>query len=102
MMKVDETELEYNEADAVCLDAYMTSETETKEMWAKRVWDCCRRQSEGEDISSVYVANKGQQWEDRAKELWENKKRRRRYRFCQKHKSLNDMSDEKIMFLNKE
>ena len=76
-MRIQGTELDYDEDEAVGLDRFLTERTETKEKWAQRVWNCCRRQSEGEDIARVYIASDGQTWKKRAKKLWENKKKHR-------------------------
>jgi hypothetical protein len=79
-MKVDGTELEYDESYGVCLDFYLGEYSETKEQWAKRVWDNCKlyKENDGKDLSGnplpkVYARD--------AEELWEEKKRRRRAAF---------------------
>ena len=51
--------------------------TETKDQWAQRVWLNCERAANGEDVASVYKAEAGQTWQERARDLWENKKARR-------------------------
>lgn len=96
-MRIVDTELDYEEYDAVALDHYMGEVTETKENWAQRVWDCCRRQSEGEDISRVYKKKDGQTWQERAKELWENKKMRRAIALCFEFGVKEEPSEEVLM-----
>lgn len=77
-MKIKNTELEYEEVDRHVLDYYLGGAGETKEEWAQRVWDCCKRHSEGEKLPRVYARAKNQTWQERAHELWENKKKRRK------------------------
>lgn len=77
-MIISGTELEYDDVDAKVLDYYLGGDSETKEEWAQRVWNFCKRSSEGEDTASVYKCGEGQTWKERAKELWENKKNSRR------------------------
>lgn len=77
-MKIKNTELEYEVEDGHVLDYYLGRPAETKEEWAQRVWDCCRRHSEGEKIPRVYAKSPNQTWQDRAHELWENKKKKRK------------------------
>ena len=84
-MEVDGTELEYFKDDEVCLDFYLGEHSETKDQWAKRVWDKCIEYKstlglgkvgfgyDGEKMPSVYARD--------AKEIWEEKKRRRRAAF---------------------
>jgi hypothetical protein len=79
-MKVENTEFDYFEDDEVCLDYYLGTATETKEEWAKRVWDNCKIYKEnnrldldGNKLARVYARD--------PHELWEEKKRRRRAAF---------------------
>jgi hypothetical protein len=79
-MLIKDTELEYYEDDAICLDFYLAEHSETKEAWAKRVWVNCKLYKknngldlEGNRLPSVYASD--------PKELWENKKRQRRVAF---------------------
>jgi hypothetical protein len=79
-MKIDGTELECFADDEICLDFYLGEHHETKEKWAKRVWDNCARykqglkiDAKGNKLASVYKRD--------AHELWEEKKRRRRAAF---------------------
>jgi hypothetical protein len=79
-MKIEGTELEHFDDDAVCLDFYLGEHSEDKEKWAKRVWDNCKLYKEnggldleGNKLSRVYKRD--------AKDLWEEKKRRRRAAF---------------------
>jgi hypothetical protein len=79
-MKIDGTELECFADDEVFLDFYLGENHETKEQWAKRVWDNCKLYKEnngldldGNKLASVYKRD--------AHELWEEKKRRRRAAF---------------------
>ena len=78
MKKIQNTELEHSDEEGDILDYFLGGISETKEQWAQRVWDCCERQANGEDIASVYIASEGQTWQERALELWENKKSKRR------------------------
>jgi len=95
-MKIEKTDLEYTEADAVVLDTFLASSREDKTRWAQRVWDCCRRTSEGEVISRVYQCHSDQTWQERAQELWENKKagRREAFKFIF---GLAEVTDESIV-----
>lgn len=77
-MRIQDTELDYDDQDADILDYYLGGESETKEQWAKRVWDNCERQANGEELASVYIAEDGQSWQDRARFIWENKKAMRK------------------------
>jgi hypothetical protein len=79
-MKIEGTELEYLVCDEVCLDFYLGEDHETKNQWAKRVWDNCKLYKEnngldleGNKLASVYARD--------PYELWEEKKRRRRAAF---------------------
>lgn len=92
-MQIQNTELDYSELEAVGLERYLSSATETVDQWGQRVWDFCRRQSEGEDLSSVYIAGEDQTWQERAQQLWSNKKRKRSQAVC-KEFGYNAVSDE--------
>lgn len=81
-MRIENTELDYEEHEAVGLERFLCTNTETKEHWAQRIWDRCRRNSEGEKMSRVYRAKEDQTWQERAKEIWENKKKRRCIAVC--------------------
>lgn len=79
-MKIDGTELECMACDEVCLEFYLGEHHETKDQWAKRVWDNCKLYKEnngldldGNKLASVYKRD--------PYELWEEKKRRRRAAF---------------------
>lgn len=96
-MRIQDTELEYTEADAISLDFFLGSFVESKEDWAKRVWNNCRLHAEGQPLPRVYRKKENQTWQERAKELWENKKRKRREKLCQIFDSRNNMSDEAII-----
>lgn len=81
-MKIENTELEYNEADAIVLDYWLGGDGETKEQWAKRVWDNCKEFKEtdgkghdGQGMCDVYAKD--------PRILWNNKKLRRRVQFYQ-------------------
>jgi hypothetical protein len=96
-MKIDGTELECFADDEVCLDFYLGEHCETKEQWAKRVWDKCIEYKstegfgkvgfgyDGEKMPSVYARN--------PHEIWEEKKRRRRAAFV-KHCTGKDCDKE--------
>lgn len=107
-MKIKDTELEYYEADATALDYYLGSSYETKEQWAKRVWDNCKEYAEtngmgynptGKKMPSVYAQCPHC--------LWENKKRRRRAAMMKEFtgkecdKKLLDMENVKKDVINK-
>ena len=60
-MKIDGTELECMACDEVCLEFYLGEHHETKDQWAKRVWDNCKLYKEnngldldGNKLASVY------------------------------------------------
>lgn len=81
-MKIENTELECKACDEVCLDYYLGQGHETKDQWAKRVWDNCKlyKENDGKDLSGnplpkVYARD--------ATDLWEEKKRRRRAAFVE-------------------
>ena len=95
-VRVENTELDYEEHESVGLERYLGNTTETKEGWAQRVWDCCRRQSEGEDVSRVYNTKRDQTWQERAKEIWDEKKMRRCHALCREF-GENDVSEETLM-----
>jgi len=84
MARIENTELELDDIDADVLDYYLGGDSETKEQWAQRVWDFCRRKDQGEDLASVYATRKNlegqntQTWQERAFELWDNKKQKRK------------------------
>lgn len=90
MKKIEGTELEFEDHDEVVLDYYLNGEGETKEEWATRVWDCCKRCFEGEDEARVYKCRPGQTWQERAKELWENSKSVRKDHLAKFHKIKDD------------
>ncbi len=94
-MRIENTELEYSELEAVGLERYLGSDAETVDQWAQRVWSSCQRQEEGEDLSRVYIAREGQRWQDRAKWLWENKKTKRSEAIC-KEFGYKEVSDETL------
>jgi len=99
-MLIENTELEYNEEDEVCLDRYLGKHMENKDQWAQRVWNNCKAQSEGEEIARVYKTNPGQTWQQRAQELWENKKAMRKKRLCQEF-NLKDAKKDTILSLKR-
>ena len=90
-MLVEDTELEYNNADGVALDYFLGGRGEDKHAWAKRVWDKCAEYKEtnglgrdGKGMPSVYAED--------PKFLWEQKKRRRRIALVQ---IIQNKSDDK-------
>lgn len=95
-MRIENTELDYQEHESVGLDRYLCTNTETKDAWAQRIWDCCRRQSEGEDLARVYKTKPEQTWQERAQELWDNKKKRRCIAVCFEFKE-NEVSTESLL-----
>lgn len=99
-MKIEGTELECMACDEVCLDYYLGEFHETKEQWAKRVYDFCKEYKETDGFG--YPLEAGGFWSKQDKEyynlnydkkklpsvyardaedLWEEKKRRRRAAF---------------------
>lgn len=95
MVKIENTDLDIDETEGKILDYFLGGVTEDKEQWAKRVWDCCRLYSEGKEISRVYATKQGQTWQERANELWNNKKKKRKEaikrQFRIKEKDLSDI-----------
>lgn len=79
-MKIIDTDLEYFEDDEICLDFYLGEGTETKDEWAKRVWDNCKlyKENNGLDLNGNKLARV---YAKEPQELWEEKKRRRRAAF---------------------
>ena len=76
-MQIDETELEYDETEAVCLDRYLGGSGECKCTWAQRVWASCYEYAntngagnDGNGMSSVFARD--------PRSIWEEKKRLRR------------------------
>lgn len=109
-MKVDKTELEYNEAEEACLRRYLGSDHETLEDWAQRVWSMCEAKSLEDPekmgkyekrLPRVYQAEQGQTWQERAQELWAQKKEKRRDAVGREHHLMMG-SDEEIMALKRE
>jgi|TARA_R110000765_G_scaffold77698_3_gene152775 hypothetical protein len=79
-MKIENTELEYSDAEEIFIDYYLGKHCETKDEWAQRVWKNCARwkkglrtTEEGGKLSSVYSRD--------PKSIWEEKKRLRRSAF---------------------
>ncbi|MCK5345037.1 MAG: hypothetical protein KAR20_16620 [Candidatus Heimdallarchaeota archaeon] len=90
-MQIEDTELEYNEADGVVLDYFLGEHHETKEQWAKRIVALCSEYKEtngqgrdGKGMPAVYART--------PESLWEEKKGRRRgaFMFEMSEKHLND------------
>ncbi len=92
-MRIENTELDYSELEAVGLERYLSSATETVDQWAQRVWSFCRRQEEGEELSRVYRVQEGQTWQERAQHLWANKKTKRAEAVCREF-GYREVSDE--------
>jgi len=92
-MKIADTNLDYKEEDATALDYYLGGDGETKEEWAQRVWNNCRLHYEGTFVSSVYNIKPNQTWQERATELWENKKKKRRRALANEFGKSNIDSD---------
>lgn len=93
-MKIDGTELEYSEADAVVLDYSLGGHSETKEEWAKRVWDKCKEWQEtdgkGYDEKGVLPI-----YSRSPKSIWNEKKSRRRIIFMMEFASKQPNEYEK-------
>ena len=101
-MKIENTELEYTEADEIVLDYWLGGETETKEKWAQRVWNLCNeyKDTNGKGYFENNYDTKGMPKVYRRSpyELWENKKRKRRFRFYQEMNiGKNTKLNEKIL-----
>lgn len=106
-MKIENTELECNEAEEMCLRRYLGKETETMEAWAQRVWSMCEAKSKedpeqmGEYVKPlprVYKAEEGQTWQERAQYLWDEKKKKRKEAMCREFQLMFG-SDEEILKL---
>ena len=106
-MKIQDTELEYTECDEICLRRYLGEYTESMESWATRVWVMCERKANEDPealgkydkpLPRVYAASEGQTWQERAQELWANKKQKRKEALCKQFK-LEDDSDAGIIKL---
>ena len=97
MKQVNETELDFEDHEEVALDYFLNGEGETKEQWAKRVWDSCKRCADGEEMPAVYKCMKDQTWKDRAKQLWANKKLKRKEALVKQYK-LNDDKESLMAF----
>ena len=109
-MKVEKTELEYNEVEEACLRRYLGGQFETLESWAQRVWSMCEAKSleDPENLGKyekslprVYKAEEGQTWQERAHELWTEKKKKRKDAVGREHRLIIG-SDEEIMALKRE
>lgn len=99
MTQISNTELEYNESDAVVLDYFLGGSRESKEQWAQRVWSLCQeykttagRGSDGKGMSSCYARD--------PKDLWEEKKIRRRIVLMKKLLDRHPNDDEKAFLDN--
>jgi len=77
-MKIENTALTYEEEDKIALEYFMGEDTETFESWAKRVWSLCEQSELGIGVPRVYKRSSGQTWQERAVELWTNKKMKRK------------------------
>ena len=106
-MIIQDTELECTEADGVVLDYWLGGSDETKEQWAKRIWDGCKEWDEtnGKGYNKGDYSNHGMPsvYQHSAQELWKAKKDKRRVRLYQNMKSVikkaADISDEEIMLI---
>jgi hypothetical protein len=82
-MKIQDTDLEVNEVEVKVLDYWLGDLGPDYEEWAKKTWKRCKEKAEGtprpdgRQWGDVYQAIEGQTWQERANELWENKKFRR-------------------------
>ena len=94
MHKIEGTELDYSDADAVALDYYLGSKVETKDQWAQRVWAKC----------AEYKATNGMGYDNKGMEsvykrcpygLWEEKKIKRREKLMQEFHGKRLNPDEK-------
>jgi len=93
MPKIENTELEYTDADAIALDYYLGSDCETKDQWAQRVWSKC----------AEYKATGGMGYDGKGMEsvykrcpygLWEEKKGRRRAKLMEEFHGKRLNADE--------
>lgn len=98
MKRIPNTELDYEDHDAIVLDHFLGGDGEDKIEWAKRVWNGCKDHFEGKKVPSVYKPMENQTWQERAKELWENKKQRRKEALCKNFK-LPDEKPETLLRL---
>lgn len=87
-MIIENTELEYDEAEACCLDYYLGGTAENKDQWAQRVWNNCNLyktnnglDENGNPLPNVYAQD--------PKFLWEQKKRRRRVAIFKELKNIS-------------
>ena len=84
-MKIDKTELEYTEADAIVLDYWLGGGGESKDQWAQRVWSKCKefKETNGKGYSESGYGDKGMQgaYSNDPHELWESQKRNSRHNF---------------------
>jgi hypothetical protein len=99
IMKIKDTELEYDEAEAVALDYFLGGSNEDKDAWAQRVWKNCELyknnnglDENGKKLPPVYSKD--------PHFLWENKKRRRRAALMAELKGIKkdkELLEEKII-----
>jgi len=99
MTQISNTELEYNESDGVVLDYFLGTATETKDQRAQRVWSLCQeykttagRGNDGNGMSSCYARD--------PKDLWEEKKIRRRIVLMKNLAAKHPNDDEKAFLDN--
>lgn len=93
IMKIEGTELEYTEADAIALEFYLGGEGEGLEAWGKRVWDNCKlyKENDGKDLSGNKLPKV---FANSAQDLWKNK-------IIQRRKAIaRDLLGEKTAALN--
>jgi hypothetical protein len=86
-VKIEGTELEYNEAEGICLDYCLGGLQETKEQFAKRIWDNCKRFEQGLE-TEPYNDRIYKKYSYGAALLWEEKKRRCRVSLVRDKKNM--------------
>jgi len=115
-MRIVDTELDYEVEDEIALRRYLGGDSESMEQWAQRVWTMCEAKSNEipfedenalpdtsiEIISRVYEAAEGQTWQERAKELWENKKTKRKQAIGREFGLKKMPSKEQLILMKKD
>lgn len=74
MVKIENTELEYTEAEGIALDYFLGGRAETKEQFAKRITDKCqeyidtdKKGHDNQGMSSCYARCCNSLWEEQKK-----------------------------------
>lgn len=83
-MIIENTDLEYSEADKTCLEYYLGEHCEDMFKWAQRVYSSCKEYAETSGLgydTSKYPKGMPRVYKRQAKDLWEEKKACRRIAF---------------------